>query len=430
MGRAERHLIMRPWTRRLLFDRRGPALLIVLALLASGCARKLAPPPSSGARPLAAAQPAGPQGALAAPGPPVAEVAPEPAPGPAPDDRASRAAEAKERGTASLEAGDPQGAIPDLVLAAELAPGDVEARFALGLAYFQLDDHARARPELEAALERDPRCAPALEYLGRIEYAAGRMDRALADYRAALAAAPERAGLKELIAQAERDGKVEASFTERYTDHFHMKCEGGAAEQAVADRVADALERAYLDVGFALGQYPGRRIPVILYADRAFYEVTGSHGWVGGLFDGKIRIPVKDLFRHDDGALARVATHEYAHACIYTLAPRCPTWLQEGLAQHFEGARPDPAALSGAASLPPFASLGETFVTTRDPDAARLRYAASLGFVEFLIARRGVGEVAGALRELGAGKSLDQALERSFGSPLAALDAEWRASLR
>lgn len=345
--------------------------------------------------------------------------------------RAERAAEAIARGAERIDKGDPAGALPDLALAVELAPESAAAHFALGLAYFRTDDHVRARPELETALERDKEHAGALEYLGRIEYAEGRLDRAVARFEAALAAEPERPGLKELLEKAERDRKVEALFTERFTTHFHMKLEGGTAEAAIADRVEAALERAYDDVGSQLGQWPGRPVPVILYADRDFYAVTGSHGWIGGLFDGKIRIPVKDLIQKDAGALGRVATHEYTHACVFTLAPRCPTWLQEGLAQHFEGARPDEAALAAQrAGLVPIASLADTFVTIRDPDAARLVYGQSQSFVEFLIARKGIGEVAALLRGLGEGKSLDEALEPVYGEKAADLDAAWRAALR
>jgi tetratricopeptide (TPR) repeat protein len=380
--------------------------MALLAGLAPACARRLGGPtaPALGAAPAAA---------------------------PAAEDRAARAAELLARAGDRLENDDPRAAIPDLVLAVELAPDRAEAHFALGLAYFRTDDHARARPELETALEREPEHAGALEYLGRIEYAEGRMDRAIERFRAALAAEPGRPGVKELLEKAEREGRVEAAFTERFTAHFHMKLEGGSAEAAIADRVEAALERAYGDVGAALGQYPQRAVPVILYADREFYAVTGSHGWVGGLFDGKIRIPVKDLFHRDEEALRRVATHEYTHACVYTLAPRCPTWLQEGLAQHFEGLHPDEAGLGAArGGLAPIASLSETFVTIRDPEAARLVYGQSQSFVEFLIARKGVGELAAVLRALGEGKTLDDALERTYGEATADLDAEWRAQLR
>lgn len=344
--------------------------------------------------------------------------------------RAARAEAALARGIERLEKNDPAGALSDLALATELAPAHAEARVALAIAHFRLDDHARARPELEAALEREPRHAVALEYLGRIEYAAGRLDRALDRYRAALEADPKRPGLAELIEKVEREQKVEGTFTERYTLHFHMKLEGGRADAAIADRIADELERAYSEVGYALGHYPARTVPVILYADREFYQVTGMHGWVGGMFDGKIRLPIKDIFRSDGEAIRRIVAHEYSHACVYTLAPRCPTWLQEGIAQHFEGACSDPASLAAhREKLPGFSKLGETFTAVKDGESARVLYAQSLSFVEFLIARRGAPEIAALLRELGGGKPLEEAFERVYGATLATLEDEWRAGL-
>jgi tetratricopeptide (TPR) repeat protein len=348
-----------------------------------------------------------------------------------PAGRAAKAKEALARGQGRLEKSDPQGAIPDLSTAVDLAPEDVEARFSLGFAYFLTGDYRRARAELEAALDRDPRCGPALEYLGRIDYLEGDLERALRLLGKALATAPERRDLADLVAKIENERKLEASYAERFTLHFRLKVEGGRDEAQVADRIADALERAYSEVGYDLGHFPIDPIPVILYSDRDFYALTGTHGWVGGLFDGKIRIPIKGLSLRDEDSLRRIARHEYVHACVHTLAPRCPTWLQEGLAQHFEGLRFEPGGLiERRDALPSFANLGGSFVREKNADSAKLLYAQSLGFVEFLIARRGTSDLAEVLRDLGAGKALDDAIERVYGEKLAALEASWRATLK
>ncbi len=346
-------------------------------------------------------------------------------------ERTRRAREALERGIALLEQNDPRGALRDLAEAVDLAPDDPEARFALGLAYFLTDDHRRARPELLAVLDRAPRHSFALEYLGRIDYLEGDFASALARLRAAREAAPERAEIAELIEKIERERAIEATYEQRFTAHFHIRVEGGRAQGQIADRVAEALERAYDEVGHALGHRPQRRISVILYPDREFYEVTGAHAWVGGVFDGKIRIPVKGLLFRDDETLRRVARHEYVHACVFAVAPRAPTWLHEGLAQHFEGIRFEPGALlSEREDVRSIADLETTFLREPDPKKAARLYAQALGFVQFLIARRGPADMGAFLREIGAGAALDEAAERVYGEPLSALEAAWRATLR
>ncbi|HVY62452.1 MAG TPA: tetratricopeptide repeat protein, partial [Planctomycetota bacterium] len=348
-------------------------------------------------------------------------------------DRAAGAKAHLDAGAGMLKAGDPRAALKEFAVAVELAPDSADAHFLLGLAAFETDDHRTARTEFEAALERDAKHAGALEHLGRVEYAENRLPQAIARWEATLAVEPDRPGVKALLEKARKELEVESKFREEFTQHFRLKFEGGApAEEGVARRVGEVLESAYSDVGYALGHYPERVIPVILYADKEFYAVTGSHGWVGGLFDGKIRIPVKDIFKADPSALDRVIRHEYTHACVYTLAPRCPTWLQEGLAQHFEGARPDLGRVNAAAragSLPAFAALATEFTAMKDPEKVRLVYAQSAAFVDWLVARRGAPDVASLLRELGTGESIEAAAERVYGTNLSGLEAEWRGTL-
>jgi tetratricopeptide (TPR) repeat protein len=249
------------------------------------------------------------------------------------DDRSDKADEHLKAGVARLEAHDPRGALKDLVLAVEYGPGNAEAHYALGMAYYQLDEHAKAQRALEAAVEKNPKHAGALEHLGRVFYAENRMGDAREKLRAALDVEPERASAKELLEKLDREAPVEEKYGERFTQHFRMKLEnGGIGDGAIADQIGQALERAYSDVGYRLGHYPSRPIAVILYGDRDFYSVTGSHGWVAGLFDGKIRIPIKDGSKANPAALDRIVTHEYVHACLFTLAPRGPRGATSGIA--------------------------------------------------------------------------------------------------
>ena len=94
----------------------------------------------------------------------------------------------------------------------------------------------------------------------------------------------------------------------------------------------DALEDAYDAVGRKFDYYPEARTPVVLYSQQDFHTVTQTPDWAGAAFDGRIKLPVRGLSTDDPG-FQRVVRHEYAHSLVAQLAgPRCPVWLNEGLA--------------------------------------------------------------------------------------------------
>ena len=59
----------------------------------------------------------------------------------------------------------------------------------------------------------------------------------------------------------------------------------------------------------------------------------GEHGGIRAMYDGKIRLPSVDD-NTDLTTFQSLMVHEYTHALVYYLAgPKCPIWLNEGLAQ-------------------------------------------------------------------------------------------------
>jgi hypothetical protein len=99
---------------------------------------------------------------------------------------------------------------------------------------------------------------------------------------------------------------------------------------ALAEPVLDMLDAAAQRCGATLGHIAGRRVVVVLYGRSTFRDATGVHGWAGGLFDGRIRLPVAD-FAENRAAVARTLAHEYFHLTVQDLTRRCPLWLNEGL---------------------------------------------------------------------------------------------------
>ena len=54
-------------------------------------------------------------------------------------------------------------------------------------------------------------------------------------------------------------------------------------------------------VGRGLSYYPDHEIQVILYSGQQFQEVTDAPGWSGGIYDGKIRIPIGGIEQETPG---------------------------------------------------------------------------------------------------------------------------------
>jgi hypothetical protein len=111
----------------------------------------------------------------------------------------------------------------------------------------------------------------------------------------------------------------------------------GRTDGVLAARTTETLNAAFWRIGQGLNAYPSNAIQVILYTEKQFRDITRAPEWSGGLYDGRIRVPVAGASRAP-AAFQDVLVHELTHAMVASLAPRgVPAWLHEGLAQHFEG---------------------------------------------------------------------------------------------
>ena len=243
--------------------------------------------------------------------------------------------------------------------------------------------------------------------------------------RRLLAIHPANVEARRLLDKLTRESAAEAGFRKVETAHFVLKARGdGDAE--IRRTVLATLERLYADIGGALGRYPAEKILVILYPAGRFQEVTGTHDWVSGLFDGKIRLPAGALALPPP-ALACVLAHEGTHAIVHQIARgRAPRWLQEGLAQHFEGVVDEELL-----ELPRGLTLAgvEALLTSGDVAKARTGYRTALWLVRDLLERGGVPTLTELLTRLGSGEPVTTAVERVYGLPLPRLEAQWRLVL-
>lgn len=333
------------------------------------------------------------------------------------------------RGVSRLEARWVGEAIADFERALKLRD-DVTTRRHLARGWMELRDFGRAEAVLIEARAKAPDEPSVHRDLGFLYYAKDDLPRAIECLKRRLELGDE-AVVKTLLARCERENAVSSEYVDRSSNDFTLKFLGKPEDFAVADRVLALLQDARAKVGSELGAFPRDKTTVLLYSREDFQKATATHGWVGGLYDGKIRLPIDD-FEREREEIARTASHEYAHRVIADIAPLCPLWFNEGVAEFFEGRDPHVAvrALLEKGSTPTaFSAMPAEWVGESDVDKVRLWYAQSRSFVAFFHARYGVGALRAVLADLGRGQTLDQAFVRATSLDVAQLDELWRREI-
>ena len=168
------------------------------------------------------------------------------------------------------------------------------------------------------------------------------MDLALKTYEDALKYAPGDVALSRGLDEWRREADAHRSFDERRYDQFRVLFEG-REEKQLAKQATDIFHLAFRRICTKLGEFPTATIVAVLYTEQQFRDITRAPEWSSGEYDGRIRVPVAGAEQHPE-LFERVLTHELTHAVVANIAPRgVPVWLNEGLAQYFEGASADAA---------------------------------------------------------------------------------------
>jgi hypothetical protein len=237
-----------------------------------------------------------------------------------------------------------------------------------------------------------------------------------------------------MLAKVERELAAEGQFSEETSSHFTMRYEGGKAALQLRSQILRTLEQHFEDLSRDLSYTPHESISVVLYTDKQFFDVTNAPTWSGAVNDGKLRMPISGI-TSITSELSRTLKHELAHSFINLITKgRCPTWLNEGVAQIEE---PKSAAQQGRrlASLYmtqhdiPLNQLEGPFSRFSAPEAA-VAYAQSLLSVEYIRDTYGIGDVATILKRLGEGQSTESALRSTIHSGYGQLQQELTAYLK
>jgi hypothetical protein len=127
-----------------------------------------------------------------------------------------------------------------------------------------------------------------------------------------------------------------------------------------------------------------------------------------------MRIPVEGLSTMTD-ELARVLKHELTHSFVaQKTGGKCPTWLQEGIAQYMEGKRSQRAAGTLAAAYDQHMEFSlasyESPWLNLSSDTAATAYAWSLATVEAIVNANGMGDLERILDRIAAQSAAEDAL--------------------
>ncbi len=333
----------------------------------------------------------------------------------------SRAVEVNDAGWKALRDGNLRRAAALFAEGLELAPDEPALLFGAGSVAHAQGRQQEAMARLERALELQPQLTPASLLLGRIAFDEGDVDLAIRTCEQALKYAPNDAALKRQLAAWRRDADAHQSFSDRRYERFRVMFEG-RAEESLAARATTVLDSAFFRIGSKLGEYPPNTIVAVLYTEKRFRDFTHAPAWSGGQYDGRIRIPVAGADQNP-AEFERVLVHELSHAVVAGIAGRgAPAWLDEGLAQYFEGSDPEAARrrVKAIGAFIPLPQLERGFGRMNGA-AARVAYDESLVAVNVMLDRPGFGWIR-LLHRLGSGEPFREAIV-NFGFSYADLEA-------
>ena len=269
-------------------------------------------------------------------------------------------------------------------------------------------------------------------FLGEAYYEQEKISQAISTWSEGLRLGPNQA-ISERLEKARRESGVHEELRALESAHFFLRYDRKGSSYALGEQILTALEELYRRLTSELTPQAPAKVAVILYPDQAYFDITRAPGWSGGVFDGKIRVPIKGLFSVTP-ELKAVLVHELTHCFMAALPGRgSPTWFLEGVAQLQEGRS---AAEYGrvlrqfqqASRLTSLADLSGSFVAL-PAGAVDVAYAQSLAAVEYLVARFGRAALRNLLEQLAQNNRFENAFKAALQKTIPEFEAEWRQSL-
>lgn len=299
--------------------------------------------------------------------------------------------------------------------------------------YLKINDLKNAEGHLISYLEQSPNDEDALAKLASIYYLTNNLEKCKNTIARILYINPSNEKAKYYYAKVHKEKELEKKFETKITSHFIVKYEG-SENPDVGYLVTILLEEAVTKIEHYFSYKPEDKIIVILYTGQQYFDVTRSPSWTGGLFDGKIRIPVAGLNKRSE-ELEKTLTHEYVHALIFRMTRNnAPVWLHEGLAMYLEGGEPIyfsevQKAISKLERPPSIRYLSGSFMGFT-PQMATAAYYLSFSFVKYLADEYGRMKIQEFLANLGKGSPYPKAFKDAYLIDIEEAERNWLNQLK
>lgn len=214
------------------------------------------------------------------------------------------------------------------------------------------------------------------------------------------------------------------AFNETKTAHYNIKYTTVDADWVPL--VADSAEQAYSSVTKTFGQQPRERTTIVIYPNSS--SLARSFGWdrdekaMGVYWAGSIRVLSPREWMAPGDSSDRFTregpmTHEFAHLMVDELTRgNYNRWWTEGVAQYIEKQSTgfefaDPFAGGQEQSYYQLSSLDRNF----DKLDQSIAYWESLKAIEYIAKTNGEDSLFQIMDQLGEGKSLQTAIEKTLG---------------
>lgn len=321
---------------------------------------------------------------------------------------------------------DPQdAAMPGTTLSIQLLNQAIE--------YYQKNEYELAKQAAQDSLKHDSQNAFAYELLGDIYNNQQNLKEAKIQYDIAYNLQP-REGLRGKMEKLGTETQVDKKLSTYREEHFIIKYQN--QDRGIEGfELRELLRQTYRDISRDLGYYFRGQIVVLLYDEGDFKKIAGSPHWAAGLYDGKVRMPLK-RFSYNDKQLRALTAHEVTHAFVAALSSqRAPAWINEGLAQVEQNKveKIDMLVFDSAVktrTLLPLDQLISEQALQGKSDAlwVGLFYQQSFHLTQYLVDRYGTVNLKKMLLEFAQGKNSDEVIRAVLQISTARLEKEWRAT--
>jgi hypothetical protein len=242
---------------------------------------------------------------------------------------------------------------------------------------------ARELLEPEIQKRRDPSL---LAMAGVAAWRADDTKQALEYWRESLELAPN-PDLESLIKRVEKERSSDQSGDKLYGMRVVLRYDSAMVPTNTARAMVSVVDSTFARVSQQLGCTTEEKIVTIIQSRDAYKKATDAAQWSGGVYDGRIHVPVMNG-QQMDARQEQVLAHETTHACLAMLG-EWPSWLHEGMAQRLSGetlaprSRAELEQLAKAGQLPKLESLRQGW-SGLDAQHARLAYSLALEAVDAL----------------------------------------------